>query len=114
MVVKTGTDIVHIEKFRQSFRKYPNKFKKDIFFNSELQNSEIQHLAGLFAAKEAVIKALDLGPGSWKKIEIMSEKSGKPFVKLLGEAGERKIESCDLSWSHHGDYVVAVAVFLLK
>lgn len=114
MKIKVGSDILQLEKFQTTFKKCPEKFKRDIFCESELQNPEISHLAGLFAAKEAVIKALDLKPGSWKLIEIKNIKSGKPVLNLNGVVDKRNIKSHDLSISHHGDYVIAVVAILLK
>lgn len=114
MEVKLGTDIVYLPRFRQSFTKYSQKFKRDIFSESELKNQDIEHLAGIFSAKESVVKALDLKAGSWKLIEILNLKSGKPFVRLNPKLGLKNIESCDISISHHGDYVISVAVFIVR
>ena len=114
MKIKIGSDILQLKKFQASFKKYPKKFERDIFLASELKNSEIIHLAGLFAAKEAVIKALDLKPGTWQLIEIKNLKTGKPVLELNKMIDRGKIQSHDLSISHHGDYVIAVVVILLK
>lgn len=114
MKIKVGSDILQLKKFRATFKKYPEKFERDIFFERELQNLEISHLAGLFAAKEAVIKALDLKPGSWKLIEIKNIKSGKPVLNFNKDIDKKNIKSCDLSISHHGDYVIAVVTVLLR
>lgn len=114
MKIKIGSDILQLKKFRTAFKKYPEKFERDIFLESELQNSEISHLAGLFSAKEAVIKALDLKAGSWKLIEIKHIKSGKPVLNLNTTINKKNIKSYDLSISHHGDYVIAVVAILLK
>lgn len=114
MKVRVGSDILFLPKFQKSFQSYPEKFKRDIFFESELKIQDIPHLAGIFSTKEAVIKALDLKAGSWKFIEISNSKTGKPLLKLSKEISQKNIESCDISISHHGDYVMAVAVFLIK
>jgi len=47
-----------------------------------------QRLAGRFAAKEAVMKALGLGWRSmaWREIEIATDPLGKPVVALSGQA----------------------------
>ncbi len=47
-----------------------------------------QRLAGRFAAKEAVMKALGLGWRSmaWREIEIATDPLGKPVVELSGRA----------------------------
>jgi len=114
MKIRVGSDILQLKKFRAAFTKHPQKFEKDIFCGSELENSEITHLAGFFAAKEAVIKALDLGAGRWKAVEIQNKKSGKPVLKLNNIPQAKDIKSYDLSISHHGDYVIAVVAFILK
>jgi len=114
MDIKIGSDILELKKFQKAFRRYPEKFERDIFSERELQNPEIVHLAGLFAAKEAVIKALDLKAGSWKLIEIRNIKSGKPVLNFNDYLSKREIKSCDLTISHHGEYVLAVVAILLK
>lgn len=114
MQIKIGSDILQIKKFRTTFKKCPEKFERDIFSERELQNPGISHLAGLFAAKEAVIKALDLKPGSWKLIEIKNIKSGKPVLNFDKAINKENIKSYDLSISHHGDYVIAVVAILLR
>lgn len=122
MDIKIGCDILQIKKFQDAFEKHPEKFRRDIFSVSELKNSDPEHLAGLFAAKEAILKALDIKPGHWKLIEIKKLPSGKPFVVLSPKISKkdiiiidvRRIVSSDISISHHGEYVIAVAVFLIK
>ena len=70
-----GIDIVSIEKFRKKFEK--NNFESKIFTDNEIHYSRkkenyIQTFAGIFAAKEAIIKAynLNLAYILRKKIEI--------------------------------------------
>lgn len=126
MRVRVGSDLVYVPRFRNVLKGISDK----IFSPHELRNSgaghkscsgkTVQsayadlHLAGVFAAKEAVIKALGLKPGCWLGIEIVNEKSGKPVVKLAENLGKGKIASCDLSISHDGKYAVAFFVALLK
>ena len=112
MQIKAGIDIVHIPRIAELMQNKAAVNKT--FHKSELKTNSPEHLAGIFAAKEAVMKALDLKAGSWKKIEISHLPSGKPFVKLYSSLNQKKIESCDISISHHGDYVLSVAVFLIR
>ena len=60
MQVRVGADLVYMPRFRNVLGKVQDK----LFSPSEMKNSEVEHLAGLFAAKEAVIKALNLKAGS--------------------------------------------------
>lgn len=101
---KTGVDLVFVPEFRTRVQRGGEGFLKKIFLESELQNTEVTHLAGVFAAKEAVVKALGLSPGEWHKIEIFYQKSGRPRVGVLG----KEIKNSDLSISHAGDYAVAI------
>jgi len=72
-------------------------------------NNSIEHLAGIFAAKETAIKALDLGPGSWKTIKILKQPSGKPVIELSGNLAGSSMR-CDVSISHAGDYAIATVI----
>lgn len=105
-MVKCGVDLVFIPDFQKRTKRGGEGFLGKIFLESELKDTESSHLAGIFAAKEAVVKALGLPSGSWHKIEIAYEKNGRPKVRVWG----KKIKSCDLSISHAGDYAVAVFV----
>jgi phosphopantetheine--protein transferase-like protein len=76
------------------------------------QASAFDTLAGMFAAKEAVIKALAMKAGEWRKIEIGKNNHGRPEARLADFS--RRIVAHDLSISHDGEYAVAAAVFLLE
>lgn len=111
--VRVGTDIVSIKKFERSLQRSRWKFERDVFVEGEITDTATaEHLAGIFAAKEAVAKALGLPAGSWQKIHIQYAESGRPRIAL---APRLKVTytSCDLSISHDGDYAIAVAMFLI-
>lgn len=123
MEVKIGCDLVNIKKFKKSAQRGESKFLNKIFSPSELAGSpKMETLAGIFAAKEAVIKALaaegeprhrrELKAGDWHKIEIVKNKNGRPKAKL--SESHMKIISNDISISHDGEYAVAIAVFLIN
>ena len=99
---------------------YGERFVTRLF--SDAEQSEMRErthfIAGRFAAKEAVAKAI--GTGVWRRgisftdIEILRDKSGRPAVYLDGEAktifeaeGGRMVS---VSISHDGEYAVAFAV----
>lgn len=107
----TGIDIVYIPDFGQSVRDGGNTFLNKIFNKEELKITNTEHLAGLFSAKEAVIKALNLKIGSWLSIIIKHRKSGKPFVELPAKI-KSNVKNYDLSISHNKNYAVAVFVAL--
>ncbi|MEK8129272.1 4'-phosphopantetheinyl transferase superfamily protein [Paenibacillus filicis] len=77
-----------------------------------------ERLAGRFAAKEAVMKALGSGLDRIEltDIEILRRPGGRPRVRLRGSAlaawAYCGLERLELSISHHRDYALAVAVGL--
>ncbi len=112
MKIATGVDLIYLPKFKNSLKNGGENFLKRVFLNSELKNQQIEHLAGIFAAKEAVMKALGLLPGSWHDMQITYQKDGSPAVKLTNHSS--LITNNSLSISHSGQYVIAQFVALLK
>lgn len=113
MKIKTGCDIVNVEKFKLSVERGGKEFLKKIFSDHELSaNHSIESLAGIFSAKESVIKALDMRADEWRKMEIIKTEIGRPELKL--EASNKKIASYDISISHDSGYAVSMAVFLIE
>ena len=83
--------------------------------SQELKNADGSHssLAGIFAAKEAVIKCLsNIQNLNWKNIEISKSKSGRPSVNILKEIPFLK--NIDISISHDGEYAIATAVAIIE
>jgi len=117
MIVGNGVDIIEVKRVRQAAQKWGNDFLKRIFTDKELKNAnsrvaKYEHLAGRFAAKEAVFKALLDKEISWKDIEISNDKEGKPICTLL----RRVKKNCQIhiSISHVKNYAVASAVVTEK
>ncbi len=116
-----GIDIVEVERIRNMHERLGKRFLERIFTPLEIEycfsrRNSYQSLAGRFAVKEAVLKALGIGMSHgfrWKDIEVVNEKSGKPNVKLYGKLkqllGSRHIE---ISISHTENYAVAVCIIL--
>ncbi|MFM9328209.1 holo-ACP synthase [Paenibacillus mesotrionivorans] len=85
---------------------------------SERKNRAAEFVAGRFAAKEAVVKALGTGIGATvglHDIEVLPDPSGKPVVNLSPGALERLGYGSDdlklhLSITHTRDYAAAYAV----
>lgn len=110
--LRIGSDLTSLSKFERSAAQGGSTFLEKIFFPEELHAAEaVSQLAGMFAAKEAVIKALDLEGGSWRRIRISRTGSGRPVCELVDD--DMKIISHDVTISHDGDYAYASAVFML-
>jgi len=114
MVSGIGVDIVRVERF--SKYTLDSSFCMKIFTQGEreyLIKKPAESLAGLFAAKEAVSKAIGTGIRgfSFTDIEIYHDEYGKPLVRLHGRARELAGESViHISISHTAQDAVAFAV----
>lgn len=120
MIFGIGTDIIEIDRVKKALQRNP-KILNRLFTEYEItyfqsRNMNIQHIAGGFSAKEAVVKALGTGIRgfSWKDVEILRGSSGKPMVKLYNKAKEiaaqNKICTISISISHSENYALAVAI----
>lgn len=124
MIIGIGVDIIEIGRVRQAIRNNKNFLSKLFtereidYFISRNMNSEV--IAGNFAAKEAVSKALGTGIRgfSFKDIEILRNELGKPEVILHNGAnliGNKLVENNNslrvhLSISHNNSSAIAYSV----
>jgi len=111
--MKIGTDIIHISRIEKSLEKFGEKFKTKFLNDSEIQLAKkSESIAGFWAAKEAIAKALGCGIGaelSFHDIMIAKDHKGAPHFVLTKEAQDiHKIESSSLSISHDGGFAIAV------
>ena len=122
MKIRTGIDIIEIERVKESIESTEGKFcervytKKEIEYCENKKTQKYQHYAARFAAKEAVFKAISELLESkfdieWKEIEILNDGSGRPYVNILKKGLE--INDIDLSISHCKTYAVANVVAYL-
>lgn len=125
MNVSCGTDIIEIERIRDSIESTGESFidrvftKKEISYCESRKKQKYQHYAARFAAKEATFKAIscilnDKYSITWKDIEVVNNKQGRPIVNLYGVEAEEKIQNIDISISHCKEYAVANVVILYK
>lgn len=118
MIVRTGIDLVEISRFLDLNPRIRERFLQRVFTPREIgeSNGLWPSLAGRFAAKEAVAKALGcgIGPVAWKEIEIIEGQLGDPMLELHGAAQrvaeQRGLLDWSISISHTQAQAVAVAV----
>lgn len=113
MIHGTGVDITEVGRLRKAVEKWGDTFLNRIFTEEELRVARtraamFQHLAGRFAAKEAVFKALGDRTLSFKDMEIMNDEEGKPVCRLHN--GKGKNATVLVSISHVKNYAVANAI----
>lgn len=124
MKITCGTDIIEIDRIKQSIEDLGDKFLKRVYTDREIEYCEgknmqrYQHYAARFAAKEAAFKALsqylnDSYSIEWKDIEVENSKSGRPKLKI-NKISMQNIESMDISISHCKKYAVATVTVLTK
>lgn len=115
-----GIDTIEIDRIEKSVEQYGNRFLQRLFTEKEIayckrHAHQARHLAGRFAAKESVAKALGCGIGeklSWKDIEILNGPSGKPEVFLAADIAQLfGAPVFFLSITHCKAYASAVAVW---
>lgn len=120
MVIGIGVDIVQISRIEAAVQRTKRLLTR-VFTATELEYCQrtrdvYVHLAGRFAAKEAVMKALGVGWGEvgWREIEILHTSNGQPRVILSGSAqrlaAQKGVRMVLVSIAHTDENAVAYAV----
>ena len=117
MIIGTGVDITEVKRLKDAVGKWGDSFLGRVFTKLELENAKTrgslyQHLAGRFAAKEAVFKALGDAKLQWQDVQILNDKQGKPYCSILN--GKGKKVDVYISISHVKNYAVANAIITEK
>lgn len=117
MLIGTGVDITEVRRLRQAVEKWGDSFLNRVFTEKELKNASLrgslyQHLAGRFAAKEAIFKALGDKELGWKDVQILNDADGRPTVEVLNGRGKDAL--IYISISHVKTYAVAQAIITEK
>jgi holo-[acyl-carrier protein] synthase len=118
-----GIDIVETARLRRLIDEHGAHFLDRVFTAAEQaycntsRKRSLEHYAGRFAAKEAVLKVLGTGWRggiAWTDVEVVKDPSGQPQVKLTGEcariARERGISRWHISISHIETHATASAI----
>ena len=121
MILGIGTDLIAVERF--SPESTEQAFLERTFTQVELADCRrhkdpAECLAGKFAAKEALVKALGLGmrQGLWfNQIEVTNNEHGGPHIEATGptaaELQARGAQRIHLTLSHSAGLALAVVVF---
>lgn len=119
MIVAVGIDVVLVDRFTRALTRTPLLADR-LFTEAERTTASgnprsPESLAGRFAAKEAVAKALGAPAGlHWHDCEIVSDPDGRPWLTVAGTvaaaAAEREINRWHLSLSHDGGIASAMVV----
>jgi holo-[acyl-carrier protein] synthase len=120
-----GIDIVETARIRQLVDNHGPHFLDRVFTQAEqdycAKNPKryFEHLAGRFAAKEAVLKVLGTGWRggiAWTDVEVTKASSGQPRIELTGESARIATELGICRWhisiSHIETHATASAIGL--
>jgi len=118
MIIGIGTDIIEIDRIEEAIKNNKNFIKK-IFTEKEIEmfnkrNMRSEVIAGNFAAKEAISKALGTGIKGFSLIdmEILRDDFGKPVAYLndvIDSIINRKYK-LNISISHNKTSAIAFAI----
>jgi holo-[acyl-carrier protein] synthase len=121
-VLAHGIDMVECSRIEEAIERHDQHFLERVFTPAELEyclgrKRRIEHLAGRFAAKEAVFKVLGTGWTNginWTDVEIRNDPSGQPRAFLSGRcrqiADEMGLTGIYISISHIGTHAIASAI----
>lgn len=118
MILRSGVDTIETARLEEISPAIRKRFIERVFTPEEITQARNHSdtFSGLFAAKEAVSKALGTGIGHvrWQDIEIIHLPSGQPFINLYGQAkkvaDQVGLTTWSVSISHDRDKAVAIAV----
>jgi len=103
MKLATGVDLIEIARIEEVVARHGKHYLERVFTPAELEycGRRAESLAGRWAAKEAVAKALGTGIGdiTWKEIEILGDEQNAPKLTLTGMAESKAKELGLTNWS---------------
>lgn len=116
--IAVGIDIIEVDRVRKVFERHGERFLQRVFTEGEVRQcrGRAEKLAGRFAAKEAISKALGTGPHgvAWREMEVVQLRSGRPSVRLHGNAKRRAeqlgLSAFDVSIADLAQLSIAIAV----
>ncbi|MBO5723241.1 MAG: holo-ACP synthase [Lentisphaeria bacterium] len=119
MIAGLGNDIVDCRRVQHALENHGEHFIRRVLTEKEMEEggNALSYVAGRWAAKEAIAKALGFGIGqkcSFAEIQILRDEYGRPCVELAGKteltAEEQQIRKIHVTISHEHNYAVATAI----
>ncbi|WP_294178324.1 holo-ACP synthase [uncultured Schumannella sp.] len=118
MIAGIGIDIVDLARFERAVDRTP-RLRARLFAESELVHEgrelPLRSLAGRFAAKEALMKALGETDGvAWHDMEVVRDTEGNPSFRVGGAVSQimerRGITALHLTMSHDAGIAIAQVI----
>jgi holo-[acyl-carrier protein] synthase len=123
LIIGTGIDLAEVPRIRASIERYGDKFIHRVYTPLERayverKANKFERYAARFAAKEAGMKALGTGwrrGVRWHDFEVANLPSGRPTLRLHGEArtiaDELGVRHISLSLTHTAENGMAFVIF---
>jgi|LGOV01.1.fsa_nt_gb holo-[acyl-carrier protein] synthase len=119
--MKVGIDSVLVKRFEkmENLDAFLNKYftEYEIKYINGKGEHKFETMAGLYSAKEAFLKALQIGIGagiSLKSVEIRHNNKGAPFVEitafLKGFLASQVLKEVSLSITHTKNQATAICI----
>ena len=122
-VVGVGVDMISVDRLAGSVARQPSiverlftESERTLIARGDSDHARARSMAGRFAAKEAVMKALGVGLGEvdFADIEVVGGRGSAPRIALHGRAAARAealgVGSVSFSMSHDGGMAIAFVV----
>ena len=117
-MIVSGIDMIEVARIEGAIERHGERFFNRFFTPQEVEvcQGKAARLAGRFAVKEAVAKAMGTGIGdfSWTDIEVVGDSRGKPELHLHNEAktaaADRGLVHWSISLSHTDTHAIGMAV----
>lgn len=117
MIIGIGTDICDNSRISELIDKYKDNFFQKVLSEEELNlvknKDETTFVAGRFAAKEAIQKAISTPPLDFSQISILNDSTGKPYISKLPDNCKHylnKKHNIQISISHERKFSTAFAI----
>lgn len=124
VILGIGTDIIECPRIGMMIEQHGELFLRRVYTDREIRYCQgrkhaMEHFAGRWAAKEAILKAIGSGWSrgiAWTDVEVRNQPGGQPKVLVCGGAKEiaaqRGIADIMISISHCRTYATAYALAL--
>lgn len=126
VIIGIGTDIIECPRIGMMIEQHGELFLRRVYTDREIRYCQarkhaMEHFAGRWAAKEAILKAIGTGWTrgiAWTDVEVRNQPGGAPKVYVCGGAKEAAVEKgivdIMISISHCRTYATAYALAIGK
>lgn len=109
MVIGVGIDLIEIARIRRAMERNPRFIYRILTDNEREYCRTVQQVAGRWAAKEAIAKAVGLKL-RWHQVEILPDELGQPVATVRAMDYDPTRLRLKISITHERTHAAAVAI----